>query len=117
VVMFDNKFSVYNDQFDLTSFNVEVPKPDAQVDIDLALKEFRRDVENIHFIYSNNAVQSLETNWRVLLNHRDWMRFWTERHPNEGERVRATRDLLKLDASIERVAAKARACLQRRLQV
>jgi hypothetical protein len=114
--MFDNKFSVYNDVFDLTSFNLEVPEPDAQVDLILALKEFRRDVENIHFIYSNNAKQSLETNWRILLNHRDWMRFFALRHPNEAERCRATRSLHKLDASVERITAKARAVLERRMR-
>src|SRR5262245_56085047 len=90
---FDNKLSIYHDQLDLTCFNVDVPKPDAQVDLVLALKEFRRDVENIHFVYSNNAEQSLETNWRILLNHRDWMLFWSERHPNEAERARADRNL------------------------
>jgi len=114
--VFDNKFSVYHDELDLTCFNLEVPKPDAQVDIGLALKEYRRDVENIHFVYSNNAVQSLEINWRILLNHRDWMRFFSVRHPNEAERCRATRSLHKLDASIERITEKARSCLQRRLR-
>jgi hypothetical protein len=115
--MFDNKYSVYHDELDLTSFNLEVPSPDdTQVDLRVAAKEFKRDVENIHFIYSNNAEQSLETNWKILLNHRDWMRFWSVCHPHEAERCRATRSLHKLDASIARVAEKARACLQRRMQ-
>jgi hypothetical protein len=115
--MFDNKFSVYHDEFDLTSFNLEVPKPDdAQVDLRVAFKEFRRDIENIHFVYSNNAEQSLETNWKILLNHRDWMRFWASCHPIEAERSRAERRLHKLDASIDRITEKARGCLQRRMQ-
>jgi len=114
--MFENKFSVYNDPLDWTSFNLEVPKPDAEVDLRVALKEYKRDVENIHFIYSNDAEQSLETNWRILLNHRDWTLFWSERHPYEGTRAQAARELREYDASIERIAAKARACLQRRLR-
>jgi len=113
--VFDNKFSVYHDELDLTCFNLEVPKPDARVDIILALKEYRRDVENIHFVYSNNAELSIEANWKILLNHRDWALFWSERHPSEGERVRAGRELREFNASIRRIAEKAQACLQRRL--
>jgi hypothetical protein len=113
---FDNKFSVYNDPLDLTSFNVEVPKPDAHLDIDVALNEYRRDAANIDFIYSNNAELSVEANWKILLNLRDWAQFWSSRHPNVGERSRAARELRACNASIQRIAEKARACLERRLQ-
>ena len=114
--MFDNKLSVYHDPLDLTSFNLEVPTPDAVVDICQALKEYNCDVQNIHFIYSNNAEQSLETNWRVLINHRDWALFWSQRHPYAAERAKADRELHVLERSIARIAAKARACLERRMQ-
>src|SRR5262245_5810161 len=98
---FNNKFSVYNDELDLTSFNLEVPKPGAQVDLQVALKEYRRDVENVQFIYSNNVEISIEA---MAL-------FWSERHPHEGERARADRELQYLNRSLRRVAEKARKCL------
>lgn len=114
--MFEHKYKVSDrDVLDLTSFNIEVPKPDALVDINLAHMEYRRDLENVAFIYRNDAEQSIETNWRVLLNHRDWALFWSERHPNAGERAREARELYRLNASIHRLAAKAKAKLVRRL--
>ena len=117
--MFDHKYKVSDRGAldDLTSFNIEVPKPDALVDIEVALKEHNLDLANITFIYRNDAEQqSLETNLRVLLNHRDWSLFWSKRHPSEGQRAREARELYQLEKSIQRIAAKAREVLQRRLR-
>jgi hypothetical protein len=116
--MFDHKYKVSDRGAldDLTSFNIEVPKPDALVDIEVALKEYNLDLANITFIYRNDAEQSLETNWRVLLNHRDWSLFWSKRHPSEGQRSREARELYQLEKSIQRIAAKARSVLDRRLR-
>ena len=113
---FGKKLSVYNDVLNLTCFNLEIPGPDARVDLNVASREYRLDIENVNFIYSRNVVQSLQTNWLVLLNHRAWSLFWSERHPHESQRVRAARQLCELDRSIARVAAKARACLERRMR-
>jgi hypothetical protein len=114
--MFDNKFSVFDDPLDWTSFNLDVPKPDEKVDLDVALNEFRRDMANIDYVYLDDPKLSLEANWKILLCHRDWALFWSERHPYENERLRCRRELHECEASIERVRAKARAVLQRRLR-
>ena len=49
--MFDQKYKVSDRGAldDLTSFNIEVPKPDALVDIEVALKEYNLDLANITF--------------------------------------------------------------------
>jgi hypothetical protein len=115
--MFDHKHKVCDgDVLDLTSFNVSIPKPEAEVDIELALREYNRDRANIDFLYMNNVELSVETNWLVLHNYRDWARFWSERHPNVAERARMARELCLTERSIQRVAAKARAALERRLR-
>ena len=114
---FDQKYYVFEgDVLDLSVINAQVPAPNAQVDIDVALAEWKRDVRNVDSIYSWGAPPSIEGNWRILLNHRDWCLFWSIRHPNAAVRDIEKLMLRSFDASIARVAAKARACLQRRMR-
>jgi hypothetical protein len=114
---FDQKYYVFKgDVLDLSVINAEVPTPDAQVDIEVALTEWKRDVRNVNDIYSMGARPSIEGNWRILLNHRDWSHFWSIRHPDAAVRELQKLTLRACDASIARVTAKARACLQRRLR-
>ena len=115
---FEHKYRVFErDVLDLSIINGEVPAPDAEVDLDVALAEWKRDVRNANDIYLIGAAQpSIEGNWRILLNHRDWCLFWSIRHPDAAVRELQKLALDELNASIERVAAKARACLARRLR-
>jgi hypothetical protein len=102
---FNRKYKVFEeDVLDLSVINGEVPKPDAQVDIEVALKEY------------GAAQPSIEGNWRILLNHRDWSRFWSVRHPNAAVREQEKLERRACETSIQRIAAKARKCLQRRLR-
>ena len=114
--MFENKFSVFHDPLNLTSFNVQVPKPDEKVDLDVALKEFRLDMLNIQYVYLDDPKLSLEANWKILLNCRAWTLFWSERHPSRAVREREKLSLAECNASIARLSVKARSCLQRRLR-
>jgi hypothetical protein len=44
---FNRKYKVFEeDVLDLSVINGEVPKPDAQVDIEVALKEYERDLNS-----------------------------------------------------------------------
>lgn len=115
---FSNKYHVFKgDVLDWFVINAEVPKPDDQVDIDVALAEWKRDVRNANDVYLPWGAQpSIEGNWRILLNHRDWSRFWSIRHPNAAVRELEKLALHEFNESIERVTAKARAVLQRRLR-
>jgi hypothetical protein len=115
---FNRKYKVFEeDVLDLSVINGEVPKPDAQVDIEVALKEYERDLKNVADIYAWGAAQpSIEGNWRILLNHRDWSRFWSVRHPNAAVREQEKLERRACETSIQRIAAKARKCLQRRLR-
>jgi hypothetical protein len=113
---FDNKYYVFKgDVLDLSVINAEVPTPDALVDIEVALTEWKRDLINVRDTYSMGQ-PSIEGNFRILLNHRDWCLFWSIRHPNPAVRDWQGHALREFNGSIERVAAKARACLQRRMK-
>jgi hypothetical protein len=112
---FDNKYRVFErDVLDLSIINAAVPSPDAEVDIDVALTEWKRDRKNIDDIYLLGR-PSLEGNWRILLNGRAWCAFWSVRHPNPAVREEQKLELYEYEGSIRRVTAKARACLERRL--
>jgi hypothetical protein len=114
---FDQKYYVFKeDVLDLSVINAEVPPPDAQVDIDVALTEWKRDLINVRDIYSMGGQPSIEGNWRILLNHRDWSNFWSIRHSNAAVREQEKLALHEFNASIERIVAKARSCLERRLR-
>jgi len=114
---FSNKYYVFKgDILDLSVINGEVPKPDAQVDINVALAEWKQDLINVRDIYTWGARPSIEGNWRILLNHRRWCLFWSVRHPSAVVRELQKLALEECDASIQRVAAKARRVLQRRAQ-
>src|SRR5262245_42021172 len=65
------------DALGLSSINAEVPTPDALVDLNVALAEWKLDLINVRDIYSWGARPSIEANWRILINHRDWCRFWS----------------------------------------
>jgi hypothetical protein len=113
---FDHKYKVFKgDVLDLSIINAEVPTPDAKVDIDLALTEWKRDRKNIDDIYLMGK-PSIEGNWRILLNGRAWCAFSSVRHPNPAVREQQKLELHEYEGSIQRVTAKAKLCLQRRLQ-
>jgi hypothetical protein len=114
---FDNKYYVFEkDVLDLSVINASVPTPDAKVDIEVALTEWKSDLRNVRDIYLMNGQPSIEGNWKIILNRRDWALFWSERHPDAAVREREKLTLYACEASIERIIAKARACLQRRLR-
>ena len=115
---FDTKYYVFEkDVLDLSVINAKIPTPDdAQVDIEVALSEWKSDLRNVHDIYLMNGRPSIEGNWKIILNRRDWAQFWSIRHPDAAVREREKLTLYACDASIERITAKARACLQRRLR-
>lgn len=115
---FRNKYHVFpGDILDYYVINAEVPKPDDQVDIDEALDEWKRDVRNADDSYQPWGAQpNTEGNWRILLNHRAWCLFWSIRHPSAAVRELQKLLLQEFNESIERVTAKARAALQRRLR-
>jgi hypothetical protein len=114
---FDHKYRVFeHDVLDLSIINAVVPSPDADVDLDVALTEMKRDLINVRDTYLLGGRLSIESNWRIPLNHRDWSLFWSVRSPNPVVRVLEKQALNELNASIERITAKAKECLQRRLQ-
>ena len=114
---FDQKYYVFEgDVLDLSVINAEVPTPDAQVDIDVALEEWKRDVRNVRDISLFGAQPSIEGNFRILLNHCDWCLFWASRFPNPAVRELQKLALHEFNASIERITAKAKECLLRRKQ-
>jgi hypothetical protein len=120
MVMFtsSNKYHVFErDVLGWYVINAEVPMPDDEVDIDVALAECKGDVRNANDCYEPWGAQpSSEGNWRILLNHRAWCLFWSIRHPNAGVRELEKSLLDEFNKSIERITAKARAALQRRLR-
>ena len=78
---FNHKYRVFErDVLDLSIINAVVPTPDAQVDIDVALTEWKRDLRNVTDIYLLGGRPSIEGNWRILLNGRAWCLFWSVRH-------------------------------------
>jgi hypothetical protein len=115
---FSNKYHIFEkDVLDWYVINAEVPKPNDHVDIDVALHEWKRDVRNANDSYlPGGALPNTEGNWRILLNHREWCRFWSIRHPSAAVRELQKQALHEFNESIERVKAKARAVLQRRLR-
>jgi hypothetical protein len=114
---FDQKYYVFKDDIlDLSVINAQVPPPDAQVDIEVALVEWKRDLRNVHDIYLMGGRPNIEGNWKIILNRRDWSRFWSIRHPNAAVREQEKLVLYACDASIDRITEKARSCLQRRMQ-
>ena len=76
------KLSVFDDHLDLSCINPSVPKPDAQVLLQDAWREFKRDTVNIDRIYAMNPDLSVARHWQLFLNQWDWFRFWSERHPD-----------------------------------
>lgn len=114
---FNQKYYVFpGDVLDLSVINAVVPSPSAEVDIDEALKQYKIDLQNVDSIYSWGSDPNIEGHFRILLNMRDWSLFWSVRHPNEAVREIEKLELREFNASIERVTAKARKCLQRRMQ-
>jgi hypothetical protein len=104
---FTHKYKVFEgDLFATASINANVPQPDAQVDIKVALKEFRRDVRNVNDIYSRGATLSVEGNWRIILNHRDWAEFLSVRHPNPMVREQHKLARRAINAIIQRNEAR-----------
>jgi hypothetical protein len=115
---FNRKYKLFEeDVLDLSVINGEVPKPDAQVDIEVAWREYERDLKNVADIYAWGAAQpSIEGNWRILLNHRDWSHFWSVRHPDAAVREQEKLELRECEASVQRIAGKPVSVCQRRMR-
>jgi hypothetical protein len=108
------KLSVFDDHLDLNCINPSVPKPDAQVLLQEAWREFKRDALNVNRIYAMNADLSLSKHWQLFLNQWDWFRFWSERHPDAEAREKFSQSLCEADAAAERLGAKAEYRLRQR---
>ena len=62
------KLSVFDDHLDLNCINPSVPKPDAQVLLQEAWREFKRDALNVDRIYAMNPDLSLARHWQLLVS-------------------------------------------------
>ena len=106
------KVSVFDDPDDLNCINPEVPKPDAQIDLLVARREYASDVRNIAAIYRSGRGLSIAQNWRLFMNTWDWFRFWSVRHPNPQSRVKFAKALRELDAAARQITDNVNARLQ-----
>jgi hypothetical protein len=70
--------------------NEDVPLPNADVDLFVALREVERDFENMREVLSlsrsSSRRLSLQTLCRIVCVTFDWQRFWAQRHPNPETR-------------------------------
>jgi hypothetical protein len=108
------KISVIGDEWDFDCIHAEVPKPDAQVDLLIALRECVRDMKAIAAIYAAHPDLSLLVNWKIYNRLLEWERFWAVRHLDPELRKASERRVLEIEAMQNGFSEKAKAILKRR---
>ena len=103
------------EDIDFWWFNKEVPLPDANVDLLVALDEFKRDSDHIASLLTYDAAKlSIERLVAISTNRLSWFRFFAARHPNATERAIFAKLAAELEALTEQNRARAKAMLRRR---
>jgi len=70
------------------TLNERVPRPDDNVDLKVALKEFKRDCGVINDLLEFHAAElSFEMVARIHVQSLQWMEFWSRRHPDAERRA------------------------------
>jgi hypothetical protein len=110
----ERKLSVLDDEFDFHCINAEVPKPDAQVDLAIAWKEFLRDLQSVAAIHASHPDLPFRASRLIFNNHFDWLRFWSARHPDAEAKAKFKRRLSAASETYKRLAAKSDAILRKR---
>jgi len=82
------------DVADLWYINPVVPPPNARVDLDRAMAEFKKDVERCKRLLEHHASElSLEWLSAIHRNLLNWSRFWAVRHSDPAMRARLAREI------------------------
>jgi hypothetical protein len=110
---FGPRVPVFDDD-DFLCINGEVPKPDAQVDLLAAWKEYVSDVRTAALIFEIDRDLSITQLMQLTKNASDWFRFWSVRHPNAQSRAKYAEGDKASTESMSRNADKAIALLRER---
>jgi hypothetical protein len=97
---------------DLTTLVVNVPKPDAQIDLLLAWEEFRRDTESTSYALTRDP--SIGALLMIVGSGEAWSTFWAVRHPNPEVRAIHTVALVEIEALRQEIKVRAEAMTARR---
>jgi hypothetical protein len=108
------RVSLFGREFDFDCIHAEVPKPDAQVDLLIALRECVRDMKAIAAIYAAHPDLSLLINWKIYSRLLEWERFWAVRHLDPKVRKSSERRVLEMEAMRNGFSEKAEALLRKR---
>ena len=110
----ERRISVTGDDFDFDCIHAEVPKPDAQVDLLVALKEAERDQRAIAAIFAQHRDLSLRALYQIYNRLLEWERFWAVRHLDPEIRKASKREVQEIEAMMNGFRGKAKAKLRRR---
>jgi hypothetical protein len=106
--------SVIGDEWDFDFIHAEIPKPDAQVDLRIALIEAVRDQRAITAIFARHRDLSLEALWQIYNRLLEWERFWAVRNLDPEVREASKRNVLAIEAKMNGFREKAKAKLRQR---
>jgi len=95
---------IFKDDDFSPSILVNVPKPDAQVILVKALREYELDGRDMNAALDRGV--SADWAWRILNQAAKWHRLWAARHPNPEVRAKHAQSLADFEADLARVQAK-----------
>ena len=106
---------------ELSWFNVEIPEPNAQVDLLVAFEEFERDCQRWAWLIGDYvrkpSAEGVVLLRRISLAQLAWFRFFAVRHPRVAMREMFAADAENLAAEIADNAERAQRHLDRQLAV
>jgi hypothetical protein len=108
------RISVIGDEWDFDCIHAEIPKPDAQVDLRIALIEAERDQRAIAAILARHSDLPLGALWQIYNRLLEWERFWMVRHLDPEIRKSSERNVQEIKAMMKGFGEKAKAILRRR---